>query len=729
MALSGQQLTLGITLPLLALGGAAIKSFMDMEKLQLGLARVAGSSEVAKKQMAQLRKIALRPGIGFEEALKGSLRLQSMGQSAEFAAKLMGGLANAVALGAGGREEFARAMNQINQSLAKGKIEMQDWKIITENALPIQKAMNDMFGTTDVRAATAGRTAKEFWEIMAVGMARMGEGPDTVANAWDNLRTEVKLSLSEIGALINESFDLKGVMTKVADAVKKAVKWFGDLSPEMQKVILKSALALAAIGPLMTLLGNFSILLANIPQVLGALAKGLVFLGPLGIILVGVIGGVLKLAAAVKTWGTSSKKWKRHINDIFDPTGGTGIHNRKSELKAQAFFGLSRADQAEYDKIRSEGSDLSGAGITTTMGLILGNQAGTKNARLKKLLGGSGTPAADDDDPTGGGKPTSMLDRLAMGFGYEDLDEMLEHGDRQAQALRQFTDDMAKVAIDQIKASQKVSEMVAEIMKELGVIQSFSIGNIISRNIRGRQDKPKPDVAPAFQEAGSNFGLQIQEIGAALGVKKLGRLGDIADKSAALFAQLQGIIIEGFQSRVDALENYYLREKELIKQSGDTEEGKKNRLMKLEEEVDKRRAKLQKKAARRQKLSAIFQGIMSGALAVLQALATGGPIFAAIVGALAAVQVGIIAAAPLPLAHGGIAYGSTYANVGEYAGARTNPEVIAPLDKLTQLMGMSGQRIEVVGRLVGDGDEMYAVIENANRSRRSSGAPFFSQEF
>lgn len=38
------------------------------------------------------------------------------------------------------------------------------------------------------------------------------------------------------------------------------------------------------------------------------------------------------------------------------------------------------------------------------------------------------------------------------------------------------------------------------------------------------------------------------------------------------------------------------------------------------------------------------------------------------------------------LAMGGIAFGNTLANVGEYPGARSNPEVIAPLDKLRDLL-------------------------------------------
>lgn len=50
-------------------------------------------------------------------------------------------------------------------------------------------------------------------------------------------------------------------------------------------------------------------------------------------------------------------------------------------------------------------------------------------------------------------------------------------------------------------------------------------------------------------------------------------------------------------------------------------------------------------------------------------------------------------------ADGGIVSGPTLGLVGEYPGARTNPEVIAPLDKLRGMLG--GQAVQVTGRLSG----------------------------
>ena len=71
-------------------------------------------------------------------------------------------------------------------------------------------------------------------------------------------------------------------------------------------------------------------------------------------------------------------------------------------------------------------------------------------------------------------------------------------------------------------------------------------------------------------------------------------------------------------------------------------------------------------------------------------------------------------------AEGGIVSGPTYALVGEYAGARNNPEVIAPLDKLRSLIeprgGMEAGRV----RFEIEGRTLVGILEKVNRlsSRR-----------
>jgi hypothetical protein len=69
-------------------------------------------------------------------------------------------------------------------------------------------------------------------------------------------------------------------------------------------------------------------------------------------------------------------------------------------------------------------------------------------------------------------------------------------------------------------------------------------------------------------------------------------------------------------------------------------------------------------------------------------------------------------------ANGGIISGPTMGLVGEYPGARQNPEVIAPLNKLQSIIGKSnnGGNINVSGEVRVDGQDLLIAIERANET-------------
>lgn len=83
-----------------------------------------------------------------------------------------------------------------------------------------------------------------------------------------------------------------------------------------------------------------------------------------------------------------------------------------------------------------------------------------------------------------------------------------------------------------------------------------------------------------------------------------------------------------------------------------------------------------------------------------------------------AVTIGSIIAAlatkPPKMAAGGIVYGDTLARVGEYSGARANPEVIAPLDKLKGILGQTGEGggVTILQPSVNfDGEKMHVMLK------------------
>lgn len=82
---------------------------------------------------------------------------------------------------------------------------------------------------------------------------------------------------------------------------------------------------------------------------------------------------------------------------------------------------------------------------------------------------------------------------------------------------------------------------------------------------------------------------------------------------------------------------------------------------------------------------------------------------------------GLVASvAVTPFANGGIVYGPTLALMGEYSGAKSNPEVIAPLNKLKSLIGETGGGGGGTYEFRVKGKDLVAVLANETRINRKS---------
>ena len=193
------------------------------------------------------------------------------------------------------------------------------------------------------------------------------------------------------------------------------------------------------------------------------------------------------------------------------------------------------------------------------------------------------------------------------------------------------------------------------------------------------------------------------------------------------------------KNKEKALDERLRKEQEVINNSSMTEEQRQRALaildgqiaderVKIEEEAQAKLNKIKRRQAILDKAMAITQIIMNTATAVMKVWGQvgifGGPIAAAIVGAIGAAQIALVASTPIPLAEGGIISGPTQALMGEYPSAGSgNPEVVAPLNKLKSMLGLgSGGRnsnITVTGRLRGNDIFLSNANAAANRLRTS----------
>jgi TP901 family phage tail tape measure protein len=117
------------------------------------------------------------------------------------------------------------------------------------------------------------------------------------------------------------------------------------------------------------------------------------------------------------------------------------------------------------------------------------------------------------------------------------------------------------------------------------------------------------------------------------------------------------------------------------------------------------------------------KGIKKALMSLNPAVAIAGGIALVALGAFASAQAGKIGSGgggggATPFAKGGIVSGPTMGLVGEYPGAKSNPEVISPLNKLQAMIGNTSgtQNVNVVGEIRLDGQDLLIAIERANET-------------
>lgn len=235
----GQKMSVGLTLPILALGGSAVKAYGDIQSLQKGMEAVMGSSAAAGKEFEKLKEVARLPGLGMEEAVKGSINLQAIGIDADRSRKILSQFGNAVASVGKGKAEFERAIYGVQQ-LANTDFPLGEDLNIIKDALPqVSNLLKEAFGTSrSDELAKMGVSSKQVLDTITAGLEKLPRVTGGINGAFENLGDSMKTSLARIGKIIDDTFDISGIIDKLTGYLDSAVSAFENLSPAVQKSIL-----------------------------------------------------------------------------------------------------------------------------------------------------------------------------------------------------------------------------------------------------------------------------------------------------------------------------------------------------------------------------------------------------------------------------------------------------------------------------------------------------------
>lgn len=253
----GSTLTQSLTLPIIGLGAASLKSFADIEKLQNGLIAIMGSSEEAGIEMEKLRKVAENPGLALPEVVKASASLQSVGMNADAARETITQFGNAVARAGGGAEQFDGVVLALSQISAVGKVTQEDLNQIKERLPEFARVMKEEFGVVTAEGIRElGISSEEFIKRSVGALGNLERANGGLANTFDNLKDNVGASLAELGKAINETLNLEAVAAALSAGLQRLVDGFKSLNPETQGFIVKAGLLVAAIGPAIFIVGK-----------------------------------------------------------------------------------------------------------------------------------------------------------------------------------------------------------------------------------------------------------------------------------------------------------------------------------------------------------------------------------------------------------------------------------------------------------------------------------------
>ncbi|HEX6924356.1 MAG TPA: tape measure protein [Longimicrobiaceae bacterium] len=295
MTKAGKAMTAGITVPLGALAALTVRSATQMDSLRRALDAVTGSADETNRQLERLRDLAKAPGLGFREAIEGSVRLQAVGFSAQFAERVLREFANAIALTGGGAEDLRSVQFQLTQLAAKGRVLSEDLKPILSSAPVLGKVLNEAFGTVDPeQIQKLGLTTEEFLNILLEHLERLDRVSGGARTSFENLAD----AWFRASAVIGDK--LLPAVIPLVDGITELLGKVREINPDTVRFAIAIAAMAAVMGPAAIALGSLATAAAAFSTALGVGLLPLIVTGGAVVAALGILGAKFldnKLAA------------------------------------------------------------------------------------------------------------------------------------------------------------------------------------------------------------------------------------------------------------------------------------------------------------------------------------------------------------------------------------------------------------------------------------------------
>ena len=280
----------------------------SIDQVQKALSAFGLKAEDAPALLDRMTKAGQETGVSMETLQSGLIQnaaaLQELGlnvdQSTTFMAQLeksgansetvMQGLRKALKNAAADGKPLDQALSELQTTITSGKDGMDGLT-----------AAYDLFGKSGDQIYNAVKNGSLDFAALGLSASNAGGVLDqtfqntlTPAEQFKMTMNTVKDTGYELGANLMEM--LAPALEKISAAVQKVSKWWQSLDEDQQNLIIKIAMVVAAIGPLLVVLGKVSSGIGAIIKLLPMLA------GPVGIAIAAIAALVAIGVALYKNW-------------------------------------------------------------------------------------------------------------------------------------------------------------------------------------------------------------------------------------------------------------------------------------------------------------------------------------------------------------------------------------------------------------------------------------------
>lgn len=321
----GNKMTIGLTLPIVALGGASVKAAADMESMQQQLSTMLQSDIKGAEMFNKIKKMAAKTPFGTKDLMGATNTMLGFGIAQEKVLPLMQQLGD---ISGGNKERFQSLALAFSQVSAAGKLQGQD----------LLQMINAGFNPLEAISKRTGKSIGELKDAMSKGAISvemveqamkdatseggrffnmMSKQSQTALGQWSTMQDNLNQALADFGVQIMP------YAIKALQAFSKLLEWFGNLSPATKKILIVLGGFVAILGPLVSGIGTLI-------TVIGGLSTAMMFLSANPIVLTiaawtaGIAAVVAIVVLLIKNWGKLVqwvKNGLRWISSLVDKLG------------------------------------------------------------------------------------------------------------------------------------------------------------------------------------------------------------------------------------------------------------------------------------------------------------------------------------------------------------------------------------------------------------------------